>query len=78
MPPPVILNGCRIGQPAYGSNRISRVSQVKNQMKLCLARFVVGRMLLHLGCLCRGGHWHFHAAGLQREWRNLCLRDKHS
>jgi len=26
-----------------------------------------GRVLLHLGCLLRGGRWEFHWAGVRRE-----------
>jgi hypothetical protein len=40
--------------------------------KIYLAQFAGGRMLLHFACLCRGGKWGFHLAGIRREWAGLC------
>jgi hypothetical protein len=46
---------------------IALVSTFTNFMKLLLAQIAAGRMLLHLGCLCRGGGFRFHSAGVARE-----------
>ena len=39
--------------------------------KMQLTRIALGRALLHLGCLLRGGRWDFHYAGIRRECRNM-------
>jgi len=39
--------------------------------KMQLTRIAPGRVLLHLGCLLRGGHWDFHGAFLRRELAGL-------
>ena len=39
--------------------------------KMQLTRIAPGRVLLHLGCLLRGGRWDFHYAGIRREIRKL-------
>jgi len=36
-------------------------------LKIYLTRTAPGRMLLHLGCLLRGGRWDFHWACIRRE-----------
>ena len=48
-------------------------------MKLFLAEYVLGRILLHLGCALRGGKVRFHLAGIRRELGRLaaaCLPAK--
>jgi hypothetical protein len=40
-------------------------------MKLFLARIALGRMFLHIGCICRGGKVGFHLEGLSREIRHI-------
>jgi len=40
-------------------------------MMLRLVQFALGRMVLHLCCIVRGGHWDFHWAGVRREIRHL-------
>jgi len=39
-------------------------------------------MLLHVGCLCRGGDWKFHGAGLRRQfvccWRGPAAGSRHT
>ena len=40
-------------------------------MKLMLAQYTLGRVLLHLGCLARGGQWKFHWVGVRRELKRL-------
>jgi hypothetical protein len=40
-------------------------------MKLFLARIALGRMFLHIGCICRGGKVGFHLEGLGREMRHI-------
>jgi len=38
--------------------------------KMYLTRIAPGRVLLHLGCLLRGGRWDFHWGGVRRElWK---------
>jgi len=39
--------------------------------KMQLTRIAPGRVLLHLGCLLRGGRWDFHWAGIRRETSRL-------
>ena len=34
---------------------------------------MLGRMILHLGCLCRGGRWSFHLAGVRRAVAGLSV-----
>jgi hypothetical protein len=41
-------------------------------MKLFLARIPIGRMFLHIGCICRGGKVAFHWEGLRRELNQIC------
>ena len=41
-----------------------------SKMKTMLVKSSVGRILLHVGCLCRGGKWRFHLAGVRRQFRN--------
>jgi hypothetical protein len=41
-------------------------------IKTYLSGNVLGRMLLHLGCLCRGGQFRFHVAGIRRAGRECC------
>jgi len=36
-------------------------------LKMKLAQHTIGRVLLHLGCLLRGGRWSYHWAGIRRE-----------
>ena len=36
-------------------------------LKIQLAQKAAGRILLHLGCLLRGGRWDFHWTGVRRE-----------
>jgi hypothetical protein len=36
-------------------------------MKLLLAQYAFGRMLMHVGCALRGGNARFHLAGCRRE-----------
>jgi len=36
-------------------------------LKIYLTQIALGRVLLHLGCLLRGGHQDFHWAGIRRE-----------
>jgi sialate O-acetylesterase len=38
-------------------------------MKHTLTKSRVGRMLLHIGCLCRGGKWNYHWAGVRRQFK---------
>lgn len=40
-------------------------------MKLYLTRIALGRVVLHLGCICRGGQLDFHWAGIRRELLGL-------
>lgn len=40
-------------------------------MNLYLAKYTLGRMLLHLGCIARGGQWKFHWTGVLREFTRL-------
>lgn len=40
-------------------------------MQLFLTQSAIGRTFLHLGCICRGGRWRFHLAGVRREIREL-------
>jgi len=49
------------------------VNGLNGNMKCHLARNAGGRVLLHLGCLCRGGRWAFHWEGIRRECRRLLL-----
>lgn len=42
-----------------------------NSFKIYLTQNAPGRMLLHLGCLMRGGQWKFHWAGVRRELAGL-------
>jgi len=37
------------------------------KIKIQLAQKTGGRILLHLGCLLRGGRWKFHWAGVCRQ-----------
>ena len=43
-----------------------------NAVKLLLTRVAVGRMLLHLGCIVRGGRVLHHLEGIKRELRRCC------
>jgi hypothetical protein len=38
-------------------------------LKLRCCRYALGRMALHLACICRGGKARFHLAGVRRELR---------
>lgn len=38
-----------------------------HEMQLHWAESTGGRLLLHLGCLCRGGSMRFHLSGMGRE-----------
>jgi hypothetical protein len=40
-------------------------------MKRLLAQIVVGRVLLHVGCILRGGKFRFHLAGVMREIKSI-------
>src|SRR6266571_7805778 len=40
-------------------------------MKLLLSQFALGRALLHFGCLCRGGRFQFHLAGMIRAGKSI-------
>jgi hypothetical protein len=40
-------------------------------MKIMLTKSSVGRILLHVGCICRGGKWSFHLAGVRRQFEAL-------
>ena len=39
-----------------------------SQTKIMLAKSGLGRVFLHLGCICRGGKWSFHWAGVRRQF----------
>jgi len=39
--------------------------------KIQLTQKPLGRVLLHLGCLLRGGQWGFHWTGIRRELAGL-------
>ena len=39
---------------------------MKANLKMQLAQNATGRILLHVGCLIRGGRWEFHWAGVRR------------
>ena len=39
------------------------------RLKLRLARYSFGRVVLHLICLARDGEWRWHWAGVLREFR---------
>lgn len=41
------------------------------RVKLFLANYALGRMLLHLGCICRGGKLSHHREGIRREFRHV-------
>lgn len=41
-------------------------------MKLLLTQSTLGRILLHLACLVRGGKFNFHYAGIRRECAGMC------
>ena len=56
----VRCRGSRQDRPPKESGMIQRLAQIS-----------VGRMILHVGCLCRGGRWTFHLAGVRREWRAI-------
>ena len=43
----------------------------RQTMKLFLTEIALGRVLLHLGCVLRGGRWSFHWCGVRRELRHL-------
>jgi hypothetical protein len=43
------------------------MTKIKSQ----LAQKAAGRILLHLGCVMRGGCWEFHWAGVRREMAGL-------
>lgn len=45
-------------------------------LKLLLCEHRFGRMILHLGCLVRGGRVGFHLSGIQRECQNLFPSDQ--
>lgn len=38
-----------------------------DRMKLVMAEYVMGRILLHVACAVRGGKVRFHLAGIHRE-----------
>jgi hypothetical protein len=42
-------------------------------VELYCSRHPLGRVALHLGCICRGGKIRFHLAGVRRELRSLKL-----
>jgi len=39
------------------------------EIKMRMTGFAVGRALLHVGCILRGGNWRFHLVGIRREIR---------
>jgi len=45
----------------------------RQNWKLKLAESAGGRAVLHLACLCRGGQWYFHWAGVRREVRGMAI-----
>ena len=42
-------------------------------MTLMLARNRFGRMVLHLMCLAHDGKWHWHWAGISREFHSAAI-----
>ena len=44
---------------------------MKQRFQFYCAQHVLGRVLLHSGCLLRGGRWEFHWAGVRRELARL-------
>jgi hypothetical protein len=40
-------------------------------MKLLSAQTVVGRILLHVGCIFRGGNFRFHVTGVVRQMKSI-------
>jgi len=36
-------------------------------MKQYLTQIALGRIVLHLGCVCRGGQWGYHLTAVRRE-----------
>jgi hypothetical protein len=51
--------------PGKNGNKVSLM--MMTNLKFHLTRIAPGRVLLHLGCLTRGGRWDFHWAGIRRE-----------
>ncbi|MDB6019378.1 MAG: hypothetical protein JWR19_3867 [Pedosphaera sp.] len=51
----------------------ARASRATN-LKLIFCQYTLGRVLLHLGCLARGGQWRFHLLGIRREAKKLWLQ----
>jgi hypothetical protein len=39
---------------------------------MLLVEFALGRMVLHVCCILRGGRWDYHWAGVWREIRQVC------
>jgi len=48
-----------------------RNQNMKTTFKIQLTRIAPGRMVLHFGCLLRGGRWEFHWAGMRRELKAI-------
>jgi hypothetical protein len=44
-----------------------------SDLKLFFYQYTLGRILLHLGCLARGGQWRFHFLGIQRKRKSYCF-----
>jgi len=46
-------------------------------MRLLMAQYAWGRILLHLGCMVRGGRTAFHLTGIRRELERLRSLSRH-
>lgn len=53
-----------------------RVVNAMKSMIAFLTQIAPGRVVLHLGCLLRGGHWRFHWNGVKRQMPQ-CYKNKH-
>ncbi len=64
---------CDAAGPNTIETNVSKITTNKmmTTFKIHLTRIAVGRMLLHLGCLLRGGRRGFHWAGIRRELTKL-------
>lgn len=60
---PGLVSGSGIGEMAAAAH--SRIQT----LELYFSRHPLGRVALHLGCICRGGKIRFHLAGVRRELR---------
>jgi hypothetical protein len=55
----------------FQAGLFSAIELCFNPMKRFLAQIALGRMFLHVGCICRGGKVGFHMEGLRREIRQI-------